>query len=178
MSDEIERLLGQVTPPGAPSELRARVLVAVAAELRLGPKVQSRPGFRPGLTAAASLLAAVALHYWVNDSVNHRLARALGPLPVRRQAAEIAADVASITEPSIGQWVYERLTRRGPRGGDPRRYAARLEQMIQQLTVDSKETAYEARDENPQMDRNRRSSRDYRPAANQCVFRMEYRNTA
>ncbi len=141
MNDEIERLLLQVTPPGAPPDLRARVLSAVGDELRLPAAARSRRRFRPGLAVAASLLASVALNYWVDAMLNRRLAVVLGPPPVRRQAAEIAADVASITEPSTGKWVYERLTSGRPNGDDARQYADRLRRMIQELTVDHKENA-------------------------------------
>ena len=67
--------------------------------------------------------------------------------PSRKQAAEIAADVASITDPATGQWVYERLAASRPHDDAARQYAVRLQQMIQQLTVDLKETADEATQE-------------------------------
>lgn len=178
MNDEIEDLLHQVTLAGAPTELRGRVLRAVEDQLRHAAVASSHRRFRPGLAVAASLIAALALNYWVNDAVNRRLARALGPPVVRRQAAEIAADIASITEPSTGRWAYERLTRRPPLGDPPGRYVARLKQMIQELTVNDKDTAYGTSDESPQMDRDRRSCRDHHPFATQCVFRLEHRNTA
>ncbi|MGO9469079.1 MAG: hypothetical protein ACLQIB_47305 [Isosphaeraceae bacterium] len=178
MNDEIESVLRQVTPPGAPRQLRARVLGAVADELRPAAVPPSRRRFRPGLAVAASLLASVALNYWVNATLDRRLAVVLAPPPVRRQAAEIAADVASITEPSTGKWVYERLTSGRPNGDDTRQYAVRLQQMIRELIVDHKENADEAPEKNPQMDGDRRGSRDHHPAAIECLFRLAHRNTA
>ena len=176
MNDDIERRLRQVTPRGAPPELRSRVLAAVAGELHA--VTHSRRTHRPGLAVAAALLAGLALNYWVNDTLDRRLAIVLGPPPVHRQAAEIAADVASITDPSTGQWVYERLAAGRPRDDDGRQYAVRLQQMIQQFTVDLKETADETPQKNPQMDRDRRGSRDRHPADAQRVLRLEHRNTA
>jgi len=178
MNDEIERRHRQAAPPGTPPELRGRVLDAVAGELRSTAAAPSRRRFRPGLTVAASLLASVALNYWVSARLDRRLAIALGPPQVCRQAAEIAADVASITEPSTGKWVYERLTAGRPRGDHAGLYAVRLQQLIQELTVDHKENAYESPEKVHQMDRNRRDSRDYHPADSECLFRLEYRNTA
>ena len=47
MNDDIERRLRQVTPRGAPPELRPRVLAAVADQLRLATPLPSRRPFRP-----------------------------------------------------------------------------------------------------------------------------------
>jgi hypothetical protein len=49
---------------------------------------------------------------------------------------EIAAEIASITDPATGQWAYQRLAASHPRDDDAHQYAVRLQQMIQQLTVD------------------------------------------
>jgi hypothetical protein len=178
MNDDMERRLRQVTPRGAPPELRPRVLAAVAAQLRAGNPPSSRRPLRPALAVAACLLASLALNYWVNDALDRRLAIVLGPVPVQRQAAEIAADVASITDQSTGQWAYERLAAIGPHGDDARQYAVRLQQMIQQLTIDMKETANEETRKDPQMDRDRRGSRDRHPIDAQCLLRVEHRHTA
>ncbi len=176
MNDDIERRLRQVTPQGAPPELRSRVLAAVAGELNAATR--SRRTYRPLLAVAAAVLAALALNYWVNYTVDQRLAIVLGPPPVRIGAAEIAADVGAVADPSIGQWVYERLAASQPPGDDALRYAVRLRQMIQQLTVDLKETSDEASQENSQMDRDRRRSGNRHPADAQRVLRLEHRNTA
>jgi hypothetical protein len=178
MNDDIERRLRRVTPRGAPPELRARVLAALAAELPSGDPAASRRTFRPALAVAAALLASLGLNFWVNDRLDRRLAVVLGPPPVHRQAAEIAADVASVTDPATGRWVYQRLAASRPREEDARQYAIRLRQMIQQLTANLEETADEAPQENPQMDRDRRGSRDRHPALRQCLLRLEHRNTA
>jgi len=176
MNDDIERRLRQVTPRGAPPELRPRVLAAVAGELNAA--TYSRGTHHLALAVAAAVLASLALNYWVNDTLDRRFAIVLGPPSVHREAAEIAADVASITDPTTGQWVYERLAAGRPHGDDARQYAIRLQQMIQQLTVDLKETPDEALQENSQMDRDLHGSGNRHPVDAQRVLRLEHRNTA
>jgi hypothetical protein len=136
MNDNIERRLRQVTARGASPELRPRVLAAVAGQLRLATPLPSRGPLRLALAIAASLLAGLALNYWVNDAIDRRLAVVFGPRPVPKQAAELAAEIASITDPATGQWAYQRLAASHPRDDDAHQYAVRLQQMIQQLTVD------------------------------------------
>jgi hypothetical protein len=175
MNDDIERRLRQVTPRDAPPELRTRVLAAVAGQLQADTPLPSRRRpFRPAIAVAASLLASLALNYWINDTIEGRLAIVLGPPPISRRAAEIADEIASITDPETGRWVYERLAASGPRDDDVREYAVRLQQMIQRLTADMKETVHEAPQKSPQMDWNRRGSRDCHPADAQCVLRLEH----
>jgi hypothetical protein len=178
MNDDIERRLSQSTPRGAPPELRARVLDAVAAELPSAEPASSGQPLRLAIAIAASVLAGLWLNVWVTDRLDRRLAVVLGPPPVRRQAAEIAADVASITDPSTGRWVYQCLSASRPDSNDARRYAIRLRLMIQQLTANLEETADETLQKNPQMDRDHHGSHDRHPADLQCLFRMERRNTA
>ena len=81
MNDDIERLLNQVTPLGVPAELRSRVLAAVAGPLQTPAPLPSRRSFRPVLFVAASLLASLALNFWVSDQLDRRLAMVLGPQP-------------------------------------------------------------------------------------------------
>ena len=80
----------------------------------------------------------------MNDRLDRRLAIVLGPPPVRRQAALIAADVASITDASAGQWVYKRLAADRPDFDAARQYADQLRRMIQGITFDLKEHPNEA----------------------------------
>jgi hypothetical protein len=178
MNEDIERRFRRVSPRGAPPELRPRVLAAIADELPPPISRPSRRAFYPGLAAAAGVLIGVASNFWVTDALDRRLAIVLGPPPVSRQAEEIAAEVASITDPTTGRWAYERLVASRPPDHDARHYAIRLQQMIQELTFDPKETANEATHKNPQMDRDRRGSRDRRPVDAQCLVRLEYGNTA
>jgi hypothetical protein len=175
MNDEIERRLHQMTPRGAPAELRRRVLAAVDEPLRPVTPLRSRRSFRPALAVAIGVLASLALNFWVSDRLDRRLAIVLGPPPVRKQAAEIAADVASITDSATGQWVYERLAADRPDHDAARRYAVWLQQLIQQFTLDFKEFADESPQKNPLGDLDRRGSRDQHPAASQRLLRVEYR---
>src|SRR5262249_10586305 len=135
MNDDIERWLRQATHRGAPPELRARVLDTVAAELPSAESASSGQPLRLAIAIAASVLAGLWWNVWVTAGLDPRLAAVLGPPPVRRQAEEIAADVASITDPSTGHWVYQRLSASRPDCDDARRYAIRLRLMIQQLTA-------------------------------------------
>ena len=109
MNDEIERRLRRMSPRGAPPELRPRILAAVAAELGDPAPPSSRRRFRPALAASFAVIFGLALNYWANVDIDRRLAMVLGPRVVSRQAAEIAADVASVTDPATGQWAYDRL---------------------------------------------------------------------
>ena len=79
--------------------------------------------FRPGLAAAAALLASLLLNHVVNTTMDRRLAAVLGPRPVPRQAAEIAADIAALTDSQTGKWAFDRLVSQPRRG---RRYTALL----------------------------------------------------
>jgi hypothetical protein len=176
--DDIERRLRQLTPRGAPPELRPRVLAAVAGQLHPAVRPSSRRSLHSAVALVAGVLASLALNVWVNHTLDRRLALVLGPQPPRRQAAEIAADVASITDSSTGQWTYEHLAAARPHDDDTQSYAVRLQQMIQQLTVDREETADETPETNSQMDRDRRGSRDHRPVDTQCLLRLEHWNTA
>jgi hypothetical protein len=175
MSNEIERLLRRPTPRGAPPELRARVLAALTDELN-----SNRPRWRtsPSLAAAAAVLAALASNHLVSEAVDRRLAAALGPPPVRRQAAEIAADIASMTDPETGRWAYERLSAAEGTVETVDQYAERLRRTIQVYAFDPMGAADETPPKNPQMDRDLRGSRDRRPLDAQCVLRLEVRNTA
>jgi hypothetical protein len=175
MNDEIERLLSQATPKGAPPELRARVLAAVADELN-----SARPRWRipPFLAAAAAVLIALISNYLVSEAVDRRLAAALGPPVVRKEAAEIAADVAAVTSPETGRWVYERLSAAEGPAESFDQYAERLRRMIQVYAFDPMGADDEAPPKNPQMDRDLRGSRDRRPLDAPCVLRLEVRNTA
>jgi hypothetical protein len=177
MSDEIERLLSRPTPRGAPPALRDRVLAAVAEEL---DAARPRRRFSPSLAAAAAVLVALASNYLASEAVDRRLAVALGPRVPQKRAAEIAADVASLTDPATGRWAYERLTAAGDRDEEVRRYADRLQKMIQLSTFDLDSTGAddEAPPKNPQMDRDLHGGRDRRPPAAQYVLRLEHRQTA
>jgi hypothetical protein len=88
MNDDIEKLLSGLSPRGAATELRPRVLAAVADELQAVPP---SPWLRPAaLAVAASLLVGIALNVCVSQAVDRRLTELLGSLPVARQDAQRA----------------------------------------------------------------------------------------
>jgi hypothetical protein len=178
MSDDLERRFRQVTPPGAPPELRLRVLAAVADELNSVHRARRPLRHVLAWAVAAAVLVSLALNTVVSSSIDRRLAVVLGPRPVRRDAAEIAAEIASVTDAPTGQWAYERLASDQSHGDDALRYVVRLRQMIRQLTVDIEEITDETPQKNPHLDRDRSGSRDRRPADAQCVLRLEHRYTA
>jgi hypothetical protein len=178
MSDDLERRLRQATPRGASPELRHRVLAAVGDELN-----SVSPSRRPlrlalAVAVAAAVLVSLAMNYVVSNSIEHRLALVLGPRPVCRDAAEIAADITSVTDASTGQWAYERLASGRTRGDDALSYAVRLHEVIHQFTVDLEETTDETPQKNLHMGRDRRGSRDRRPSDAQYVLCLEHRHTA
>jgi hypothetical protein len=185
MSQDIEHLLHQITPRDLPPALRERVLAAVGEDLNTicptevsGTPARRRLRIRPGLAVAATLLVSLMLNHVVNTSVDRRLAAVLGPRPIPRQAAEIAADITALTDSPTGRWAFERLETRQAQEGDAQLYLLRIQQMIHQLAADSKETPDEPSQEDLQMDRDRRGSRDrLRPCTQRCL-RLEYRNTA
>ncbi len=105
--EEMEQVLGQVTSRGAGAALRPRVLAAVARELRAG----SRPRWERVFwrAAAAAILLGILLNYWVAKRGSEQLAQVMGRPAVSKQAAELAADIAAVTDEATGRWAYERL---------------------------------------------------------------------
>ncbi len=130
--EEMERILRQATPRGADAALRGRVLAAVGCGEAVGPAVPAGsipPSEEPAGTAgptswervywpavAAAILLGVLLNYWIAVEGKERLARIMGPPAVSKQAADVAADIAAITDEATGRWAYERLaaSRRPP----------------------------------------------------------------
>jgi len=130
--EEMERILRQVTPRGADAALRGRVLAAVGCGEAVGPVVPagSIPPSRKSAgtagptnweriywpVAAAAILLGLVLNYWVAKTGSERLAQIMGPPAVSKQAADVAADIAAITDEATGRWAYDRLaaSRRPP----------------------------------------------------------------
>jgi len=105
--DEMEQILRQVRPRGAGAALRSRVLAGVAGQLRAPSRPRWERVFWPA--AAAAILLGVLLNYWVAKRGSERLARIMGPPAVSKRAAELAADIAAVTDEATGRWAYERL---------------------------------------------------------------------
>jgi hypothetical protein len=159
MDNDIERLLKDISPLGAPPELRPRVLAAVADELRCAPPLPSRRSYRPALLTAAALVASVALNLWVNDRIDRRLTVAFGPQLVRTGEVKIPTGQANLRELSEGKFGNRRLADRAVHHDTAHEYVVRLQHMIDQITNDFKETVDETPGKNSQLDRDRRGSR-------------------
>jgi hypothetical protein len=177
MSDDIEDRLARLTPRGAPPELRGRVLNAVTSELRTEARTHHTL-FLWLVASAAAVLAGLALNVWVSAELDRRLTIVLGPPPVSGQVAEIAAEIAHVTNPAVGQWAYQRLAVVERHDDEAIQSASRLKQMIQQLTLDLGEIVDEAPQKDSRMDGDRHGSRDRGPARSQRLLRLEHRNTA
>ena len=179
MNQDIERLLDDLTPRGPGPELRDRVLAAVGDALAEAPTPACRRlRFRPGLGVAAALLVSLLINHIVNASLDRRLAAVLGPPTVPRQAAEIAAEIAVLTDSRTGQWAFERLAASQSQSVDPQHYPVRLQELIRQVTGDLEEPSHETSEENPQVDRDLRGSIDRHPPGAQRLLRLEHRNRA
>jgi hypothetical protein len=179
MNQDTERRLHQQMLRGPDAELRQRVLAAVEDVLAdSSPPARRRSLFRPGLAAAAALLASLLLNHVVNSSLDRRLAAVLGPPPVPRQAAEIAAEITTLTDSRTGQWAFERLTAsRGPIV-DSQEFVVRVQELIRQVTRDLEEPSHETSEEDPQVDRDLRGRIDRDPPGAQRLLRLEQRNCA
>lgn len=179
MNDDIERRLRRVLPLSAPVELRARVLLAVADELQRGsPPLPFRRSFRPAAIAAAALGASFVLNLLINDRIDRRLTAAFGPPPISMGDVDIAAVRAKEPDRSERQRASGHLAVRGVSHDTGREYVVRLQHMIEQLTIDFKESADEAPRKNSQMDRDRRGSRDRRRSRDQRDLDLDHGITA
>ena len=179
MNQDIERLLDELTPRGPAPELRApgsgRRWECAGRDF---PARGRRLRFRPGLGVAAALLASLMMNYLVNASVDRRLTAVLGPPPVPRQAAEIAAEIATLTDSRTGQWAFERLAASRSPSVDTQHYPVQLQELIRQVTGDLEEPSHETSEESPQVDRDLRGSIDRHPPGAQRLLRLEHRNRA
>jgi hypothetical protein len=158
MRDDLERRLAGLTPRGAPAELRARILLAVEAELAREVSSRPRRRFPFSLATAAALLLSVGLNYGANRASDARLDRAFGPRPVSPRALAIARDVAEVAGPEAGRWTLDRLSSTVPGvAPDLARHAAEVERLARELSLETLEDVHEApHPEIPQVDRDRR----------------------
>jgi len=153
MSDDLERLLSEITHRGAPPELRSRVMEVVAKELNADARTRaSLPTLGLAAVAAAFVLS-LALNYQVNRASERRLAKILGPIPPSKQALELANDIAAITDAETGRWAYERLAPKRDSVQEIPKHARELQRLIHELALDLPETDHEAPQENPRLDR-------------------------
>jgi hypothetical protein len=162
MNDDIEQLLGQLTPRGVRPELRPQILAAVAGELQAEP---ASPWLRrSALAVAASLLLGIAMNIWANAVADRRLARLFGPPPVARRALDTQPQFAG-SRPSGG---VDALAG----------HYALLQELINELETVSKGSFHEAPQKDPPMDRGGPGRAGGNRSGCQRLFRMDYRYTA
>ncbi len=148
MMDEIEQRLQELTPRPAPKSLRAGVLAGVSAALlnetpsrevaaSVSKNAHPNRSFSStvwGCGVALMLVLSVGMNWWVNVSLDRRLAAIMGP-PLRQvEAAEIAQEIAAFTDEETGEWMYQRLTRKAVSRRFDKTYFVRLDEFIKQLS--------------------------------------------
>jgi hypothetical protein len=107
MSDELESYLGRLTPRGAPTELRERVLAEVSRVLLARPP--RRWTRWAGVALAASFLLAVGLNLAVEQAQQARLAEIYGPESVPRALTEVTRAVESVADAPTAAWFRQEL---------------------------------------------------------------------
>ncbi len=140
MHDDIEQLLGRLTPRGVRPELRPQVLAAVASQLEV--ETASPWLRRSALAVAASILVGIAMNVWTSKVAERRLAQLFGPPPVSKQIMELANAVEEITDAKTAQWVCKQFAAPRRSGDGLAAYAAysdMLRRLIDQSSIISKE---------------------------------------
>jgi len=174
--NDIERFLHSQTPRGAPPELRARILASAAARLR---EETALLWFRrSALASTAAVILAIALNTWVSMSLDHRLARLVGPPSLQQEAAEVAQEVEQVTDAPTRQWLYHRLAvRRSPSGG-PGKYFAAFEQLVHEMQSLERNTHDETPQEDHEMGHGRTGRLNDSGSDGQRRVRLDHRFTA
>jgi len=174
MNDDMEELLGRLTPRGVRADLRPQVLAAVASHLkaeRASPWLM-----RSTLVVAALLLLGIGMNLGVSERAERRLAEIYGPPAVSKRAMELAKAVEEVTDAQTAQWVYRQFAAPPPRGDGLAAYAA-YSDMLRRL-LNTKEPF----DETPQEDSQVERDRPGRPAGDrsdcQRYLRLDHRCTA
>ncbi len=161
MNDDIEQLLGRLTPRGVRPELRPQVLAAVTDQLQAEP---ASPWLRRSALAVVALLVlGIGMNVWVNDRSHRRLAQIFGQ-PGSDRTSESSLWLAGPGQP-------------GDRDALAKRYAA-LQQLIHEFEAVSKGSYHEAPQKDPQMDRDRPGRAGGDRSGCQRLLRMDYRYTA
>jgi hypothetical protein len=174
MNDDMEQLLGRLTPRGVRPELRPQVLAAVASQLKAEP---ASPWLRRSAWAvAASILVGIAMNIGVSVRAERRLAQLYGPPSVSKQAMELANAVEEVSDAQTAQWVYQRfaVARRSEDGLAA--YMAYNDMLIRILNA--KEPFDEAPQKDSQMDRDCPGRAGGDRSDCQRHFRLDYRCTA
>jgi len=178
-NDDLEQLLGRLTPRGVRPELRPRVLAAVASQWEA--EAASPWLRRSALAVAASLLLGIAMNVWASRAAERRLAQLFGPPPVSKQAMELAKAVEEITDAKTAQWVYQQFAAARPSGDGIAAYAAYndlLRRLIEESSNLSKGPYDETPQESSQMDGDRPGRAGGDRTDCQRGVRLDYRYTA
>lgn len=150
--DDLEKRLQELTPTRASQELRTKTLAAIgqllASDAANSPvTIAEKPaktsrGWSGWVAGAVSLLLllSIATNWWVNRSLDQRLAAIMGPPPRQKQADEIAQEIAAITDEQMGEWMYQRLTRKPKHRPFDKTYFAKLDEFIKQLNLPVEKT--------------------------------------
>jgi hypothetical protein len=178
-NDDIEALLGRLTPRGVRSELRQQVLAAVASELKV--ELASRWLRRSALAVAASILAGIVMNIEASRMAERHLAQLYGPPAVSKQAMELAKAIEAVTDAQTAQSVYLRLAAPHSSGDGLAAYSAHCAMLRQQIEI-SFCASKEPFDETPQKDSQMDRDRSGRPAGDrsdcQRYLRLDRRCTA
>jgi hypothetical protein len=161
MKDDVERLFHDLTPRGAPPELRERVLKAVAQELS-NDIVSPWERWTGGLVAAAVLLG-VVLNVWVVKTSEHRLADLAGPHLPPKSVAEMVAIAQSVAGSHTAEWLQQQLSIAwSARPAPPAQGLPEFERLINDLGITGKAHLREKAQEVPEKrtDRTGRAHRD------------------
>ncbi len=134
MNDDMDQLLGRLTPHGPRAELRPQVLAAVAGQLQADR--ESRVFRRSALTVAALIVFGIVLNIGLSRASDRRIAKLFGPPPLSKQALEIAEFVGQATDAETGRWVYEQVATSIASSDGHAAYAAYCE-MLQRLVEES-----------------------------------------
>jgi hypothetical protein len=170
VNDDVEDILERLAPEGPAFDLRTRVLGAVVGELHR--RGDSRRPWFAALAAAAALVVSVGLNVWADRSLGASLARIVGPIPLEREALDLANDVAVVTDAETGRWFYERVTSGRGTQQACRQFLADYQRVLNELLLVGKDRNHE---ESPPSDRDRRGGDRRDTSWDQRLFRLEER---
>jgi hypothetical protein len=178
MNDDIEQLLGRLTPRGVRAELRPQVLAAVEGQLQAEPA--SPWLWRSAVAVAALLVLGIGMNIGVSEMSRRRMAQLFGPPPVSKAAMEVAKAVEEITDQQTARWVYDRLTipRQSSDTDASANHYAMLQQLTNELEITAKGPNHETPQKDPQMDGDRPGRAGGDRSGCQRLLRVDYRYTA
>jgi hypothetical protein len=177
--DNMEVLLGGLTPQKIQPDLRPQVLAAVAN--RLQEDRESRRLRWAAWMVAASILFGFVLNFATSWRSERRLAQIYGPPPVSNQAFEIAQFIEKVTDPQTSKWICQQYTFSPPACDGQaayKKYNETLQQFIHESTMVLKDSSHETSKEDSEMDRDRAGRSDRDPLGCQRRVRVDHRFTA